>query len=89
MTNRVFVYGTLKRGFGNHHFLRSSKYIGIGRTKELFSLYAEVIPYAFKYENVSNIHGKIYEVDNYTLAELDALEGHPRWYQREEVTIIT
>ena len=34
----VFVYGSLKRGFRNHHFLATSRFIGTGTTDRDFDL---------------------------------------------------
>ena len=34
--NNLFVYGTLKRGFGNNYILRNSKFLGSAITEEKF-----------------------------------------------------
>ncbi len=84
----VFVYGTLKRNFSNHHLLLYSKYLGTGKTVDTYSLYVSGIPYVIKHESISHIHGELYSVNDHTLARLDMLEGHPDWYRREEVKIL-
>ncbi len=84
----VFVYGTLKRQHSNHSLLLHSKYLGTGQTIEKYSLRIFGIPYVFKYEKISHIHGELYSVNDHTLARLDMLEGHPDWYRREEVKIL-
>ena len=33
------------------------------------------------------VAGEVYKVDNATLARLDHLEGHPRFYRREPITL--
>ncbi|MDQ7056677.1 MAG: gamma-glutamylcyclotransferase family protein [Persephonella sp.] len=86
--NFVFVYGTLRKGFWNHSFLGNSRFLGYGKTKEKYSLYADSIPYVVK-EPLTQIKGEIYEVDDETLQRLDELEGHPSFYKRELVDVIT
>ena len=83
----VFVYGTLRKGFGNHHLLRNAKFIGEGLTKEKYSLYATSIPYVVK-EPLIRIKGELYEVDDFILEELDYLEGHPHFYERELIDVV-
>jgi len=86
--NKVFVYGTLKRGFGNHHFLMGSRFIGTGHTVEKFAMHTEGgIPFVVENEPVSYIYGELYSVDNSVLDNLDRLEGHPTWYRRQEIEI--
>jgi gamma-glutamylaminecyclotransferase len=84
---RIFVYGTLRRGLWNHHWLMNSRYIGNGKTCNKYALYADTIPYVFKSESVSPIHGEVYDVDEKTLTHIDRLENHPAWYRRELVDI--
>jgi len=83
----VFVYGTLKRGFGNHHLLSESRFVGQAVTKEKYSLYEAGIPFVIENEPVSHISGEVYAVDEKTLARLDCLEGHPDWYCRKSVDV--
>lgn len=90
----VFVYGTLKRNFGNHHLLlrdleQPSKFIGFGEiSARMFSTGAFPICVASSdYRYV--VKGEIYAVSAKTLTLLDALEGHPSFYQREEVEVYT
>ena len=82
--NIVFVYGTLRKGFGNHDFLKNSKYIGNAITIYTGWLYVpDHIPFLnFDIDGYS-IKGELYEVDNKILGIIDELEGHPYVYQRE------
>jgi len=95
---KVFVYGTLRKELGNHYLLQDSVYLGTGLTLEpyvmLESSIGRSIPYVVKPNEttkhlVSRIEGELYEVDDLTLANLDRLEGHPGWYKREYVTVIS
>jgi gamma-glutamylcyclotransferase (GGCT)/AIG2-like uncharacterized protein YtfP len=89
MTQHIlFVYGTLKRNFGNHHYLRNGEYLGKGRTQSKYAMYISGIPYVVKEQPVSFIHGELYQVNSIQLERIDRLEGHPEWYCREQVQII-
>lgn len=90
----VFVYGTLKHGFGNHRaLLRDATFVGKGTTILPFVMRSNGgFPVVLRHradesEIAHNISGEIYEVNDRTLAQLDGLEGHPNWYEREEVTV--
>jgi gamma-glutamylcyclotransferase (GGCT)/AIG2-like uncharacterized protein YtfP len=85
----VFVYGTLRKDYWNHeYYLKNSKFVGKGKTKEKYALYADMIPYVIENENISHIIGEVYCVDEETLKKLDHLEGHPICYKRKKVFII-
>jgi len=84
----LFVYGTLKRGYTNHHYLSGSKFLGRATTKDKFALYSDGIPYLLKHPPVSRIKGELYEVDEETLKRVDVLEGHPHAYRREKIQVI-
>src|SRR3546814_631811 len=77
----IFVYGTLKRGWGNNAIIHDQKYIGVGTTSpdfEMFSLggYPGVI------EGDKRISGELWEIDDAAFARCDRLEGHPNFYKR-------
>jgi len=86
----VFVYGTLKKGLSNHHYLEggNATFLGQAITKKRFALYADLYPYVYPKEAISHIKGEVYLVDKETLARLDALEEHPDWYYREKTRVI-
>ncbi len=86
--HKLFVYGTLKKGFSNHHFLKGAKFLGKAITKHKYALYETSIPYAYPYEKVSPIRGELYEVDTQTIRKIDLLEGHPHAYRREKVPVL-
>lgn len=87
----VAVYGTLKKGFHNHHYLIGSKLLGSGVTKhDHYVMLSAGIPYVCKCvdeEKMGRISVEVYEVDDNTLKNLDRLEGHPEWYKREPVYV--
>lgn len=85
----VAVYGTLKKGNSNYfNYLRSSGYLGGGTTKDRYPLTIEGLPYLIEKKGVGyNVDVDVFKVNSETLAELDRLEGHPRWYERKQIQI--
>lgn len=88
---RVVVYGSLKRGFGNHRLLDAPSTRFLGRdviTGPYVMVSLGGFPGVVEVEDktVSNdILGEVYEVDVDTLHSLDLLEGHPEFYTRRKV----
>ena len=88
MTHRVFVYGTLKRGYPNNPLLEGSEFLGEAVT--VLTYKAVTVP---AYKMVANspvimpdpigrpVAGEIYAVDA-TLVRLDRLEREGRSYDR-------
>ena len=76
----LFVYGTLKRGGSNHHWLEGAPWQGRARLPghQLHSLGA--YPMAVPGRGV--VHGELYAVDGATLERLDRLEDVPNEYRR-------
>lgn len=88
----VAVYGSLKRGFGNHSILSESKHplpLYTGLTEERYCMYSLGSFPAITKTATALIEVEVYSVDKSTLSRLDRLEGHPYFYQREEVKIVT
>jgi gamma-glutamylcyclotransferase (GGCT)/AIG2-like uncharacterized protein YtfP len=89
--NRVFVYGTLKRGFYFHEqYLGGDKANSCGpaRTTKDYSLYTDGMPHMIKETSETGVKGELYEVDNKILKTLDDLEGHPIVYYRDIIEVI-
>ena len=85
MTMRVFVYGTLKMGRRNNGLLAAATYIGEAKTEPKYTMYSVgYFPYVTE-GGQQTIQGEIFDVDEATLNELDALENHPAWYERKVV----
>lgn len=78
---KLFVYGTLKQGFGNHVLLKDSTLIGTlelpGYSMHSFGWFPVITP-----SQRDSVVGELYEIDEDTLARCDRLEGHPSFYQR-------
>ena len=90
MTHRVFVYGTLKRGYPNNPMLEGCEFLGEAVT--VLTYKAVTVP-AYKMVGTSfpvimpdpsgkPVAGELYTVDDATLTRLDQLEREGRSYDR-------
>jgi gamma-glutamylcyclotransferase (GGCT)/AIG2-like uncharacterized protein YtfP len=70
---RVFVYGTLKKGEGNHHLLENSECLGEGYVKGML---CNIHGLPALVEGNNDVPGELYSVDGDTLERLDRLEGY-------------
>ncbi len=84
---RVFVYGTLLAGEGNHRLLANAKLVGEARTEPAFELRDLGYFPGLVRGGACSVVGEVYAVDAETLARLDALEGHPRFYRRTRIAL--
>lgn len=85
----VMVYGSLKRGGHNHHWLGDARYIGEASVRgyRLYSLGS--FPAAARSWLGPVIHGEVYRVTPEQLANLDRLEGvETHFYRRVQVTTV-
>lgn len=85
--HRVFVYGSLKRGFGNHEmFLGGSLFVSEAETDEQrFDMLSLNFFPGVVDDGEIDISGELYLVDDEQLISLDALEGNGTMYARELV----
>ena len=86
MTELVFVYGTLKKGFGNHRLLENAHCLGEAYLPRVIMLDLGAYP-AIIAGGKKEVTGEVYQVDAETLARLDRLEGHPSFYERRQVKV--
>jgi len=89
---KVFVYGTLKRGYGNNQLLSTAEFIGSGQTAMPMLMLNAGFPVAMLPQTPWNnraapIKGEVYEVDIETLKRLDRLESEGRMYLRDPVAV--
>ncbi|MCG7600597.1 gamma-glutamylcyclotransferase [Halomonas sp. McH1-25] len=74
-TPLVAVYGTLKRGLRNHHWLADAQFLGSDRLNSV-TLY-DLGPYpGAKTELSQGIEVEVFRVDTPVLSALDRLEGY-------------
>lgn len=86
--HRVFVYGTLKHGHGNHRLLAGSVFLGSKETMHpLFVMVGHGIPFVYHVEEGWRISGELYEVDDEVLKDLDRLESNGSLYERRPVLL--
>ena len=76
----VFVYGTLKRGFGNSVHLQGSQFMGIAETVARYPLFVDMyaVPYLVDDEGFTGserVVGEMFLVNDKTMNRLDILEG--------------
>ena len=84
----VFVYGTLKKGFCNHHVLGdgkafvSSYYLGNYKMYDLGGFPC------ISYSPGSRARGELWMVDKDQMERIDGLEGYPSFYDRKKVNTL-
>ena len=84
----VFVYGTLKRGYGNNRLLQSAKFIDSGVTMMPYRILGTGGFPVVLNEKEHRIAGEVYEiVTKRDLPRLDGLEGYPYMYYRKKVMV--
>ncbi len=85
MKYKVFVYGTLKKGFRLHKYLKNAKFLGEGFIQGYDMYLVSWYPAVVKGKGI--VYGEIYEVDEETLKILDKVEDEGVLYKRIEETI--
>ena len=89
----VFVYGTLKRGFGNSVHLQGSQFMGIAETVARYPLFVDVyaVPYLVDDEGFTGserVVGEMFLVNDKTMNRLDILEGVAQGrYIRKQISV--
>src|SRR5271170_6537591 len=89
MSTLLFVYGTLKRGQRNHHYLAGQEFVGTDRTAPLYRLF-DCGPYPALVEfpkNGTAIEGELWRIDDETLQQIQRLEESPKLYRMHSVAI--
>lgn len=85
----VFVYGTLKRGYGNNQrCLAESEFVGTAFSVDAtFTMHHIGFPIIWEILENGNggnkVTGEIFCVSPQDMIRCDRLEGHPRMYKRE------
>lgn len=88
--HRVFVYGTLKKGF--YFYERylggdKSEFLGKAVASPDYSLYIDGMPHMIAEPTDKPVKGELFKVDDDVLNTLDDLEGHPIVYKRELIEV--
>jgi gamma-glutamylaminecyclotransferase len=84
---RLFVYGTLKRGCAHHDLLAGARFAGAARTAPGFVLVDLGAYPGMVRGGAAAVAGELFEVDRELLARLDRFEGHPHLFHRARVPL--
>lgn len=86
----LFVYGSLKKDFSNHHLLNKAGFIKTCKTKDKFTM-LDFGEYPALIEKPSyTIEGELYEIDDNDLKtqkEIDELEEYPALYDKKIIQL--
>lgn len=83
----VFVYGSLKKGFHNDHYLRESKFISKAFTSHLHWEMISLGGFPAVILGKGIVLGELYEVNDRTLINLDRLEGEGHFYTKQLIPV--
>ena len=87
----VAVYGTLRKGYGNHRLLAGaqSEFVGTGNTRDKYLLDASAsIPYVYYGVKDKEVPVEVYKPSGDDVWQsLDTLEGHPWHYTRDLIEV--
>ena len=92
---KVFVYGTLKRGYQNQAYYLPERdpniiFIGEAETIKKFGLF-DLGPYPCVINDdkaQSVVKGEVFEINEDILKDLDYLEGYPDLYDRTKIEVV-
>jgi gamma-glutamylaminecyclotransferase len=88
----VFVYGTLKRGGSNHHFLAGQHFLAEARTPPGFTLFliGDYPGMVRDPHDAEGVTGELWSVTHDCLQRLDDLEGvDEKLYERVTISLTT
>jgi gamma-glutamylcyclotransferase (GGCT)/AIG2-like uncharacterized protein YtfP len=85
---KIFVYGTLKRGYCRADVLQGQRFLGIARTAPIYLLYdLGAYPGLVEHCPGVEVEGELWEVDEACLRRMDEIEGVPLLYRRGPVEL--
>ena len=84
----LFVYGTLKRGFGNNHLISRCEFVGDFISTDRFDVSGQGFPCAYLNKHGKLLKGEVYKLTETDFIMTDGLEGNGFLYQRELRTFI-
>ena len=83
---RVFVYGSLRRGMENHDVLYGAEFVGPARTGAQFQMF-DLGRFPAVLPGDAVIEGEVYLTCDTVLERLDAFERVPELYVRRETVL--
>jgi gamma-glutamylcyclotransferase (GGCT)/AIG2-like uncharacterized protein YtfP len=84
---RLFVYGTLKRGFAREDLMAGAVFEGNATTQRGYALHDLGAYPALVSAAEGTVLGELYWVEAQHLEELDRYEGCPDLYRRESIVL--
>lgn len=85
---KIFVYGSLKKGFHNSELLEDCVFLGEFKTKDYFRMLdLGSYPAVYFDESGFRVTGELYEIEDDMLRQVDYLEGYPKFYNRIEIEL--
>jgi len=87
----VAVYGSLRKGLGNHGYLKDSEFIGQFETDHIYNLLDLGSFPGLTKDGGTSVVMEVYKIDAKTLRKLDSLEGYnaedtsKSFYNREKI----
>lgn len=86
---KVFVYGTLKRGYGNNRLLERAVFMTEAMTVDKFDMINSGFPVLVPSEHGLPVKGEVYDIgtDQVILDALDRLEGEGVMYDRRNIRV--
>jgi gamma-glutamylcyclotransferase (GGCT)/AIG2-like uncharacterized protein YtfP len=88
--HKVFVYGTLKKGYSNHRLLSNAVPLGKATSTVRWAMVGKSMPFPYLLNKDTKgefVAGEVYLVDDKELAALDRLEGTPHHYRKDYITV--
>mgnify|MGYP005826791853 FL=1 len=79
----LFVYGTLKRGFGNNRIISHTEFVGSAISLDRFDVSGWGFPCAYLNPEGKLLQGEIFKLSEHDFISTDGLEGNGFLYQRE------
>lgn len=89
LTEKVFVYGSLRKGQENHEILSRHPHMFEGKVQIKGDVRPTSMGYPCLMEGLGLVDGEIYAVSKNTIYALDEFEGCPSLYQRLPVVTTT
>ena len=84
---KLFVYGILRRQYGAGRLLSDDEYKGEYKTAPKYTMISlNAFPGMLK-DGDNSITGDLFETSLDTIAKTDIMEGHPTFYERQEVDL--
>lgn len=84
----IAVYGTLRKGFGNHRIIEDAEYLGTFNSPPIYNLHNLGGFPGLKHNGTTSVVMEVYSVNKEEASNVDSLEGYrpgvtPTFYDKE------